>query len=76
MVSLFPFFLAQSEDVEDLGTLTFRSLSDGDVVCADIAIANDTLLEGTEVLTVTLMESTSLIVVTNSTQVLIEDEGM
>lgn len=51
------------------------SLSDGNVACADIVIINDTVLEGPEILIVTLLESTSIIVTINTAQVLIADEG-
>lgn len=68
-------FPAQSADCGEMGKLIFESLSDGDRACADITVLNDTLLEGPETLTVTIMPNTIIINVMDTAQVTIEDEG-
>lgn len=66
---------AQSADVGDVGVLTFMSLSNGDRECTEIAILDDSVLEGPETLILTLMPNTIIITVVDTVEVTIADEG-
>lgn len=72
---MFLHYPAQSDDLEDVGTLTFMSISDGDVACGEIVTRNDTVIEGTETLTVTLLENALILIIVDTVQVSILDEG-
>lgn len=75
--NLFLFFLlantAQQEDLCKVGKLKYSSISEGDISCADITVHNDSVLEGPEVLTVTL---TPRNVALNTVFITIMDQGI